>query len=266
MVRVAWDAATASTSATLDRSTVEPAPDPSAPSTTGVLVVTLDRPERRNAVDHATLLALRDAQRDAAGARVLVLTGTPPAFCAGADLTGVEEGAFTQLLGDVLRGFTGLPIPTIAAIDGAALGAGAQLAVACDLRVATPDSRFGVPAAKLGLAVDHWTVERLARELGWPVARAMLLGAETYRGAALHLTGAVHRLGGLDEALAWAREIAGLAPLTIAAHKLALETSGPEPVADEAVEVARLAAWASADAVEGRQAFLAKRPARFTGA
>ncbi len=231
----------------------------------GVLVVTLDRPQRRNAVDHATLLALADAQRRAAAARVLVLTGAPPAFSAGADLTGVEEGEFTRLLGQVLRGFTELPIPTIAAIDGAALGAGAQLAVACDLRVATPDSRFGVPAAKLGLAVDHWTVERLARELGWPIARAMLIAAETYDAAALHRAGAIHRLGSLDVAMAWAGELAALAPLTIASHKLALETSGPPPGHDPAVEAARLAAWASSDAAEGRQAFLEKRPPRFTG-
>ena len=103
------------------------------------------------------------------------------------------------VLGEVLRGFTELPIPTIAAVDGPALGAGTQLAAACDLRIATPASRFGIPAARLGLVVDHWTVERLARELGWPIARAMLLGAETYDAAALHAAGAVHRLGDLGD-------------------------------------------------------------------
>jgi enoyl-CoA hydratase len=233
---------------------------------TGVLVVTLDRPERRNAVDHATLLALLAAQREAAAAaRVLVLTGAPPAFSAGADLTGVEEGEFAALLGEVLRGFGELPIPTIAAVDGPALGAGTQLAVACDLRVATAGSRFGVPAARLGLVVDHWTVERIARELGWPIARAMLVAAEQYDATALHAAGAVHRLGDLGAALAWARELASLAPLTMAGHKLALERSSPPPTADDAVEAARRAAWASADATEGRRAFLEKRPARFTG-
>ncbi len=231
-----------------------------------VLIVTLDRPERRNAVDHATLLGLLDAQRAAADARVLVLTGAPPAFSAGADLTGVEEGDFARTLNEVLRGFTELPIPTIAAIDGPALGAGTQLAVACDLRVATPSSVFGIPAARLGLVVDHWTVERLARELGWPIARAMLVAAADYKAAALHAAGGVHRLGDLDDALAWADRLAALAPLTMAAHKLALERSGPPPAADSSFEAARLAAWRSADAVEGRQAFLDKRPPRFTGA
>ena len=249
MVRVTWDG-----------------DDRDGAGRTGVLVVTLDRPERRNAVDHATLLALLDAHREAANARVLVLTGAPPAFSAGADLTGVEEGEFAIALGRVLRGFGALPIPTIAAVDGPALGAGTQLAVACDLRIATPGSRFGIPAARLGLVVDHWTVERLARELGWPIARAMLVAAEQYDATALHAAGAVHRLGNLDAALAWARELAALAPLTMAGHKLALERSGPPPAADDLVEEARRAAWASADAVEGRTAFLEKRPARFTGA
>jgi enoyl-CoA hydratase len=245
MVRVAWDG---------------------DDDTGGVLVVTLDRPERRNAVDHATLLGLLDAQAVAATARIVVLTGAPPAFSAGADLTGVEEGEFAAALHHTLRGFTELAVPVIAAVDGPALGAGTQLAISCDLRVATPASRFGIPAARLGLVIDHWTVERMARELGWPIARGMLLAAEQYDGAALHAAGAVHRLGDLDDALAWARQLATLAPLTMAAHKLALERSGPPPAPDEAFEAARIAAWASADAREGRTAFLEKRPARFTGA
>jgi enoyl-CoA hydratase len=231
----------------------------------GVLVITLDRPERRNAVDHATLLGLLDAQALAATARVVVLTGAPPAFSAGADLTGVEEGEFAALLHRALRGFTELAVPVIAAVDGPALGAGTQLAISCDLRMATPASRFGIPAARLGLVIDHWTVERMARELGWPIARGMLLAAEQYDAAALHAAGAVHRLGGLGDAIGWARELATLAPLSMAAHKLALERSGPPPSADEAFEAARMAAWASDDAREGRQAFLEKRPARFTG-
>jgi enoyl-CoA hydratase len=231
----------------------------------GIVLVTLDRPHRRNAVDHQTLLELRAVQRELAGVRVLVLTGEPPAFCAGADLTGVEEGEFARLLHEVLRGFTELPIPVVAAVDGPALGAGTQLAIACDLRVATPGSTFGIPAARLGLVVDHWTVERLAREVGWSVARSMLLAAETFDAGRLHATGAVHRLGGLADALAWASELAGLAPLTIAGHKLALERSAPSPAADELVEAARARAWASDDAVEGRAAFLEKRSPDFTG-
>lgn len=232
-----------------------------------VALLTIDRPERRNAVDLPTLIALVDAQRHVidAGARCLVLTGAPPAFCAGADLTGVESGAFTDALLATLQGFVELPIPTIAAIDGPALGAGTQLAIACDLRVATERSVFGIPAAKLGLVVDHWTVERLTREMGWPIARAMLMAAQTYRAEQLVAAGTVHRVGDLEVALAWAQELAGLAPLTMAAHKLALEASGGQPWPDGAFEAARAGAWASADAEEGRAAFLEKRPPEFTG-
>lgn len=227
-----------------------------------VVVVTIDRPDRRNAVDHAALLALLAAQEEARrrNARVLVLTGAKPAFCAGADLTGVESGAFTDTLLQVLRGFGELPAVTLAAIDGPALGAGTQLAIACDLRMATAPSPFGIPAAKLGLAVDTWTVHRLERVMGASIARGMLLAAQTWSGEHLAENGAVHRIGDLDHALTWAEEIAQLAPLTVRAHKLALEGGD---AAD--VEAARAAAWASEDAEEGRRAFLEKRRPEFRG-
>jgi enoyl-CoA hydratase len=235
-----------------------------------VAVVTLNRPQRRNAVDHATLVALREIQAEVAAAapgeiRVVVLTGEPPAFSAGADLTGVDEADFARELSAVLRGFGALSVPVIAAIDGPALGAGCQLAVAADLRVATAESVIGVPAAKLGLVVDRWTVARIAAELSPPVARAMLLTAQTYTGAQLHASGGVHRVGDLDAAVGWAHEIAELAPLTIAGHKLALERGMADLADDDEVEAARRRAWASNDAREGRTAFMEKRPARFTG-
>lgn len=232
-----------------------------------VALVTIDRPERRNAVDHATLLELRAAQlaAEAGGARCLVLTGAPPAFCAGADLSGVEDGEFVEALLAVLTGFGALPFTCIAAVDGPALGAGTQLAIACDLRVATPDSRFGIPAARLGLAVDQWTVARLAEEAGAAVARNMLLTASTYRAAELGANGFVHRPGDLRVALDWAEEIARLAPLTIAAHKAALAASLPLAAGDPVARAARDRAWQSDDADEGRRAFLEKRAPVFRG-
>jgi enoyl-CoA hydratase len=227
-----------------------------------VLLVTLDRPEKRNAVDLDSLLQLQQAQDEAAegGARVLVLTGGPGAFCAGADLNGVEDGEFVAQLNTVLHGFVSAAAVTMAAVDGAAVGAGLQIAASCDLRIATSPSRFGIPAAKLGLAIDFWTVERLRSQLGDPITRCMLLAANTWNAEQLTENGFVQRIGGLDQALAWAAEIAGLAPLSIAAHKLMLERA---PYDD--IEWARARAWSSADAQEGPLAFLEKRPARFTG-
>ena len=232
-----------------------------------VRVLTIDRPERRNAVDHTTLVALLaaiDSAREGR-TRALVLTGAPPAFCAGADLTGVEDAEFAGALRAVLDGLTSLPAATIAAVDGPALGAGTQLACACDLRVATSSSRFGIPAAKLGLVVDPWTVTRASLLFGGGPARAMLLAAETYDGEAAHRLGFVQRLGDLASALAWAEQIAALAPLTIAGHKLALERPAVPGHPDPDVAAASAAAWSSEDAREGRSAFLEKRPPRFTG-
>jgi enoyl-CoA hydratase len=214
-----------------------------------VALVTIDRPERRNALDHEALEQLLDALARSGAARVVVVTGAQGHFCAGADLTGVEDAGFTDLLRRVLAALRDDPRPVVAACDGAALGAGTQLAVACDLRVATPSARFGIPAAKLGLTVDHWTVERLSLLAGAGPARAMLLAAETYGGEDAHALGLVQRIGDLDEALGWADEIAALAPLTIAAHKVALNRL-EMPVGrgdDPAVLATADAAWASED-------------------
>ena len=241
-----------------------------------VLSVTIDRPETRNAVDLDTVQRIEAALTDLGDARVVVLSGAPPAFWSGADLAGVELGEFTETLLRVLKLFGSSPVITIAAVDGPALGAGTQLAAACDLRMATPDSRFGVPAAKLGLAVDRWTVARVMIEAGGSVARRMLLTGESSTASEL-AGGFVHRLGTVAEAHEWAVSLSDLAPLTIRAHKLALESlmgagSSTDATSDAAVagatdvvEEARLAAWNSRDADEGRRAFKEKRPPHFLG-
>lgn len=228
-----------------------------------VALLTIDRPERRNAVDHATLegLAAGIDRSLGDGARALVLTGAGGNFCAGADLTGVEDTGFASALRGVLERLSSVPIATIAAVEGYALGGGTQLASFCDLRVATPTATFGIPAAKLGLMVDGATVQRVVDLAGGAMARAMLLAAATIDGQRAHDVGFVQRLGDLGDALAWAAEIAALAPLTIAGHKLALERGADDPAVGEAL--AR--AWRSEDLAEGRAAFAERRPPRFSG-
>ncbi|MET0728700.1 MAG: enoyl-CoA hydratase [Acidimicrobiales bacterium] len=232
-----------------------------------VALITLDRQDRRNALDHESLEQLLDAHRRSGSARAVVLTGAGGHFCAGADLSGVEATAFTDLLREVMAVLRDDARPLIAAVDGTALGLGTQLAVACDLRVATPSARFGIPAAKLGLMVDHWTTERLALLAGAGPARAMLLAAETYGGEDAERLGFVQRVGTLDEALGWADEIAALAPLTIAGHKLALNRlEMPVGRGDDAeVLAAWTAAWASEDLQEGLAAFRERRRPVFHG-
>jgi enoyl-CoA hydratase len=233
-----------------------------------VVLVTIDRQERRNAVDVEALddLAAAVAAADATGrCRALVLTGAGGHFCAGADLTSIEDEGFAVVLRRALVALRDAPFATIAAVDGAALGAGTQLAVACDLRVATPAARFGIPAARLGLMVDAWTVQRLAIAAGPGLARAMLLAAEVVSGDDALRSGLAHRLGDLDAALAWADDVAALAPLTVAGHKLALNRLEPAIVDDPDVLAAFRRAWSSADLGEGRAAFAERRSPRFTG-
>jgi len=232
-----------------------------------VALVTIDRPERRNAVDREALSGLADAIAKAEEdvARVLVLTGAGGHFCAGADLTGLEDESFAATLRVVLDALHDAPFPAIAAVEGAALGAGTQLAIACDLRLAAPTARFGIPAAKLGLMVDHWTVQRLALIAGHGAARAMLLAAEVLDGDAAVRLGFAQRAGDLDAALRWADEIASLAPLTIRGHKVTLNALESAIGDDQEVSDAFRRAWASADLREGIAAFHERRAPEFRG-
>jgi enoyl-CoA hydratase len=229
-----------------------------------VATITIDRQARRNAVDAAACDAIGAAVRSAvdAGVRAIVLTGAGGHFCSGADIGEAERVRFAIRL--ALDTFRAAPVVTIAAIDGFALGAGVQFAAACDVRVATTAARFGVPASKLGVAVDHKTVQQVTMLVGGSQARAMLLASEEIDGQRAYDLGFVNRIGTLADAQAWATEIAARAPLTIAAHKLALNRLEAE-LADDDVAAAVNRAWSSADLVEGRAAFAEKRTPNFTG-
>ncbi len=242
--------------------------------------LTISRPDRRNALNHQALEELHDGVRRAAtdDLRALVVTGDEDQFCAGADLKELEDLSFTRLLRTALDDLAALPFPTVAAIAGACMGLGTQLALSCDLRLATPDARFAVPVAKLGLMVDHWTVQRLALLAGHSTARWMMLTAEPVGATRAHEVGLVHRLVEPGEAgpgasvLAAADElatgIAALAPLSLAGSKLGLDLL-ERPAGQIDPEAAYLAAfeaaWASDDLVEGRRAFGDRRPPEFRG-
>jgi enoyl-CoA hydratase len=224
------------------------------------VTITIDRQERRNALDVVTCERLT-AELEAAlraGARAIVVTGAGPHFCAGADLGQVHGTELAAALSRLLDTIITVDVPVIAAVHGAALGAGTQLALACDLRVVDPTARFGIPAAKLGLMVDQWTVQRLSLLAGPGPARSMLLAAEELDASGALRLGLAQRAGDLAAAQSWAEELAALAPLTLAGHKALLNQL-------EGADAAYQRAWASADAQEGLAAFRERRPPRFEG-
>jgi enoyl-CoA hydratase len=229
-----------------------------------VAVLELRREQRRNALDLDLCRAIHAAADEAVdgGARVIVITGSGTAFCAGADLGGVYGTEFLDALYGMLHRLTRLPVPLIAAINGPAIGAGTQLAMACDLRVADETARFAVPTARNGMAVDAWTIRTLGQLAGAGPARRLMLAAETLDRDAALACGLADRAGTLEDALAWAREIADLAPLALAHNKLVLNGSTAD---DAAIEASFAAVWASADVREAAAARAEKRTPIFEG-
>jgi enoyl-CoA hydratase len=232
----------------------------------GVGVLELNRPERRNALNVALCRAIVDAVGSVlgGGARAIMITGTGSAFCSGADFGEVYTDGFRDALHAALHAVTDAPVPVVAAVNGPAIGAGTQLAIACDLRVGAPEAVFGVPTARIGLAVDPWTVHRLAQVAGGGTARSLLLACAQIDVGLAHSRGLVDRLGGTADALALATEMATLAPLTLAYNKLALDRTDL-PVDDPMLVAAFEGCWDSADLVEGQDARSEKRSPVFHG-
>lgn len=241
-------------------------------------LLTLDRPQRRNAIDLEHCRDLLDRVLDPGGVRAVVVTGAGAAFCAGADLTSrfapstdaPAPDAFRPTFERLLDAVEASPLPFVAAVGGPALGAGMQLATVCDLRVASPAARLGVPAARLGFSLGSSFVARLVALVGPGAARDLLLTARAVDADEALRLGLVHRVedDATAAALALARDLAGLAPLAHAAHKAMVlaATRGADPAL--LAEAARLeaATFASADRAEGVAAFAERRPPRFTGA
>jgi enoyl-CoA hydratase len=232
----------------------------------GVVVLTIDRHERRNALDTEHCDALRAAFERAVDdrARCVVLTGAGDAFCAGADFAEVGDASFRQAHYGTLQSITRLPVPVVAAVNGPAIGAGLQLAIASDLRVAAPAATFAIPSARLGVAVDPWTIHRLAALAGAGSAAWVLLASRELTADRAHEVGLVEQLGGFDDAVALAADLAAAAPLTLDYSKRALHAMSLT-VDDAALTEAFAACWASADFAEGMRARAERRAPRFEG-
>ncbi|MCC6215755.1 MAG: enoyl-CoA hydratase/isomerase family protein [Polyangiaceae bacterium] len=248
----------------------------------GVAVVTVNRPEKLNALNATVLRELEAAVAAlAAGpepARCVVLTGAgEKAFVAGADIaamsamTVAEARAFSEAGHRVGFALERAPFPVLAAVNGFALGGGLELALACDFIYASDRARVGQPEVNLGLVPGFGGTQRLARRVGIARARELIYSGDPIdaaRALAIGLVNEVVPHGDLQSrARARAAELAAKAPLAIATAKRAL-LCGPEtdlPTACELEATSFAALFASEDTREGTRAFLEKRPPTFRG-
>lgn len=243
----------------------------------GVLVLTLNRPERLNAMTApmtaALSAALAAAEADT-GVRAVLLHGAGRGFCAGQDLAEVTPG---QDLGDTLerrfnpliRALRASPLPVVCAVHGVAAGAGANLALACDVVLAARSARFIQSFVRIGLVPDAGGTHVLPRLAGDARARGMALLGEPASGAQAEAWGLVWRAVPDDDLLAEAERVAAQLAAqpaqAVALIKRALNASGANTL-DQQLDLERdlqRACGASADFREGVQAFLEKRPVRF---
>jgi enoyl-CoA hydratase len=246
-----------------------------------VAVVTVDRPDSLNALDVDTLESLRDRLQELAThveTRVVVLTGAGDrAFIAGADIRymsglDVEEAkAWGELGHEVARLLETMPQPTIAAINGFALGGGCELALACDLRYASSNAKLGQPEINLGIIPGWGGTQRLARATTLGFAKELILTGRTVGADEALERGLVNGVTEPEEllprALETAMQLAAKSPLALEAAKQAvnraLSGEHDENLAREADRFGEL--FASQDAKEGLTAFVEKREPKFVG-
>jgi enoyl-CoA hydratase/carnithine racemase len=246
-------------------------------------VISLDRAEKRNALDLAMFAALGDAAERAGDdreARAVVVRGEGSAFCAGIDLgalaglAGQATERFPEFVETAQRPYRLLALldkPVVAAVQGHAVGAGFQLALAADLRVATPNAVFGLLEARFGLIPDLGGMWHLAREIGPARTKELAWTARTFDADEAERLGIVHRLVAADEldeaAMSLAAEVASHSPASARlTKKLVREGAGrtlEEELAAEAA--AQLEILQGEDQQEAVAAFLERRPPRFTG-
>ena len=236
----------------------------------GVAWVTIDVPERRNAISHAMRGLLAEAFASLDGddsVRVAVLTGAGPVFCAGVDLKESGPPATDRLVAP-LESF-GKPL--IAAVNGPAAGGGFELALACDLRVASTTATFALPEVRIGSLPGSGGTQRLARSVPAAVAAKLVLtGTPLDADGALRF-GLVSDVVEPKELLPFAERLAASvaanAPLSLRAAKTALRASQEEPLRDGLALERSL--WeqlsATEDRAEGRAAFREGRPPRWSG-
>jgi enoyl-CoA hydratase/carnithine racemase len=247
----------------------------------GVAVVTLNRPEKRNAVSLdmwrglGRLFGELNARDDV---RAVILSGAGGNFCAGADISefstvrfDAESGRLYEEAGEAATlAIRDCGKPTIAAISGYAIGGGCGLALACDFRIADRSARMGITAARLGIVYGTLDCELLYRQVGLSNAKRVLFSGQHFAiddCAAMGLVDMVASDTALAAAQAYAAALAASAPLSVAGSKLILEAiaSGTAQARKQEIDAVIDHAMTSADYREGARAFVEKRRPKFTG-
>jgi enoyl-CoA hydratase/carnithine racemase len=243
----------------------------------GVRLLTLVNPTRKNALDDRLLGLLDAALAPSPEVRAILVRGAGGTFCSGYDLTNLGPPALDGRLPDeLLMAFLArlerLPVPSVALVQGAAFGAGFDLACACDFRVGTPDTVFCMPAARLGLVYSVDGMARAARLVGVARARMLFLTARKLDGETAHDWGMLDECPPAqkaeERALELCQTLAAHAPLAVAGMKEVFGMLGQPVLGEEQFSRARALradAFGSEDAREGRMAFLEKRHPRFKG-
>lgn len=242
--------------------------------------ITLDRPEARNALSRALMNQLGDALESAdadPGVRAVILAGADRVFCAGADITEIESISASEALdpdGFARRLFCLLGSyrkPLIAAVRGAALGGGCELALACDIIIAAESATFGVPEVSLGVIPGAGGTQRLVHAAGMATAMLMLLTSTPITSADARACGLASMVVPDERCLPAAAEIAGKiarnAPLAVQLAKDAARTAHETALSQGLAHERRnfFLALGTSDAREGIRALTGKRPPAFTG-
>ena len=245
-----------------------------------IATITVNRPDKLNALNDALMDELRTAIAEArrrAEVGAVLLTGAGRAFVAGADITelvdqtAIEGKARAQRGQRVFRRFETSPKPTLAAVNGFALGGGCELAMACHMRIASESAKFGQPEVKLGIVPGYGGSQRLPRLVGKGRALQLLLTGEVIDATEAYRIGLVNRVVPAAELLTAARAllttILSQGQLAVAhcieAVERGLDMGLEDAIALEASYFGLLSA--TADKHEGMRAFLEKRPAKFIG-
>jgi enoyl-CoA hydratase/carnithine racemase len=233
--------------------------------------ITLNRPEKRNALNEALMKALDDAIGSVENdreIRAIIIRGAGGSFCSGLDLAEADrlEGGHSPVsIERVFHRLENIPVPTLAAVHGAALAGGCELALHCDLRIAADDARIGMTVARVGLLVPYDFIRKLVEVIGSANTAQILYTAEPVNAERAFHMGMVHEVvpaAKLDETtIAWAERVSSNAPLSLRTMKQSLRRSmsaSNDAWHDDILELGRQVR-SSKDAKEGIRAFLEKR-------